>query len=194
MIPTREQAQALWDKYNLPERKRIHSSLVCDVALFIAHELKMKNEELRIDMKLLAAGTLLHDLDKAVEKLPGEYHPVCAVRIVKEEGYDEVAELIRFHSVNYIEDPDTSPKTIEEKILFLADKMVKQEIITVDKRFALWLEESDLPEEQKAMLRRVYPLVKKLESEIFIPIGIDPASVVQYVQTQPFSTFKEAKV
>jgi putative nucleotidyltransferase with HDIG domain len=185
MIPTREQAQALWDKYTLPEKKRIHSSLVCDVSLFIARELRIKNEELRIDMELLEVGALLHDLDKAVEKLPGEYHPVCAARVLQEEGYDEVAELIRFHSVNYIEDPATAPKTLEEKILFLADKMVKQEIITVDKRFALWLEEFDLPEEQKAMLRRVYPLVKKLESELFIPIGIDPASVVQYVQTQP---------
>jgi len=32
MIPTRGEAQALWDKYDLPEKKRHHVQLVCDVA------------------------------------------------------------------------------------------------------------------------------------------------------------------
>lgn len=182
MIPTREQALLLWDKYHLPEKKRIHVDLVTKVALFLADQLERHDKSIHIETKLLEVGALLHDIDKAIEKLPGEYHPTTGVRILQEEHMEEVAGLIRYHSVQYIENEETKPKTWEEKILFLADKMVKLEVITVDKRFALWLDETDLPEEQKIMLRRIYPLVKSLERDIFTIIGINPSDVVQYIR------------
>ncbi|MCX8008627.1 MAG: HD domain-containing protein [Patescibacteria group bacterium] len=167
MIPTEEQAKVLWDKYNLPEKKRIHSQKVADQAVLMARQIIKKNPSMFINIPLLSAGCLLHDIDKNIPKLAGEHHPDAGVRVLQHEGMGEVAELIRFHSVQYIEDPETVPKTLEEKLLFLADKMVKQEVIGVDKRFALWLSEEDLPEEQKKMLQRVYPKVKALEQEIY---------------------------
>lgn len=179
MIPTSDQAKKLWDIYNLPERKRIHVQLVCDVALFLSTKLMVSNSHVVINTPLLEVGALLHDIDKAIPRLPGEFHPQTGVRVLKEQGYDEVAELIKYHSVQYIEDSETAPKTLEEKLLFLADKMVKQEVITVDKRFDLWFAEDDLPESQKEMLRRVYPKVKLLEKEIFDTIGIKPQDVGQ---------------
>jgi HD superfamily phosphodiesterase len=181
MIPTETQAKALWDKYQLPEKKRVHMTWVCKVAMFLAHTLRVKNEELRVNDNLLLAGCLLHDLDKNISRLPGEMHPDTAVRILREERMEEIAELIKYHTVQCIEDDKTAPKTWEEKILFLSDKMVKEEVITVDKRFDLWLAEENLPEDQKDMLRRVYPKVKALEKEIFSLVGIKPSSVVEYV-------------
>lgn len=181
MIPTPEQAKKLWDTYHLPERKRIHVQLVCDVSLLLSKKLMDVNPHDVIDIALLEVGALLHDIDKAIPRLPGESHPQTGVRVLKEEGYDEVAELIKYHSVQYIEQSETAPKTLEEKLLFLSDKMVKQEIITVDKRFELWFAEDDLPESQKDMLRRVYPKVKLLEKEIFDTIGIKPQDVGQLV-------------
>lgn len=181
MIPTETQTKALWDKYSLPEKKRVHMTWVAKVAMFLAHQLRMKNEEVRINEALLFAGCLLHDLDKNIPRKAGEMHPATAVRILREEGMEEVAELIKNHSVQCIEDSKTAPKTWEEKLLFLSDKMVKQEVLTVDTRFALWLAEDDLPEEQKDMLRRVFPKVKTLEREIFFLVGINCDEVVQYL-------------
>lgn len=180
MIPTQQQCYALWEKYQLPEKKRIHVSLVRDTALFLKS--KLVNEE--INGVLLEAGCLLHDIDKAIPRLPGEFHPQTGVRVLKEEGMEEIANLIQYHSVQYIEDLKTAPKTWEEKLLFLSDKMVKQEIITVDQRFNLWYAETDLPEAQKDMLRRVYPYVKLLEKEIFDKIGVLPEDVAQLVASQ----------
>jgi uncharacterized protein len=179
MIPTVEQAKQLWDKYHLPDRKRIHVQLVANVALFLSSKLTALDSSILINNQLLEVGALLHDIDKAIVRLPGETHPQTGVRVLLEEGFKEVAELIKFHSVQFIDDPGTEPKTWEEKLLFLSDKMVKQEIITVDKRFSLWLDETDLPEEQKDMLRRVYPNVKRLEQDIFDKIGIKPEDVAQ---------------
>jgi putative nucleotidyltransferase with HDIG domain len=180
MIPTQQQSYQLWDKYHLPDKKRIHVQLVTDTALFLAGELQ-KKQRIQINLALLEAGCLLHDIDKAIPRLANEHHPETGVRVLREEGMDDIASLIQFHSVQYIEDLATAPKTWEEKLLFLSDKMVKQEVITVDKRFELWYAETDLPEEQKIMLHRVYPIVKALEKEIFDLIGIFPEDVAQLV-------------
>lgn len=174
MIPTEDQAKQLWEKYQLPEGKRRHVALVAKVAKFLAEQLRTKNYELKTN--LLIAAALLHDIDKNIPKLPGEEHPDTGVRILREEGMEEVAELVKTHSLHSILDPAISPKTWEEKLLYLSDKMVKQEIITVDERFRLWRNEP-LPKEAYAILDACHPKVKALEKELFSLIGIEPKDV-----------------
>ncbi len=175
MIPTANEAKALWDKYQLPGYKQQHVELVGQVAVFLAR--KLSNAlQVPINEKLILAGALLHDIDKNIPKLPGEAHPDAGVRILREEGMDEVAKLVKTHPLHAVLDPDIAPKTWEEKVLFLADKMVKLDIITVDKRFALWRKEQ-MPEETQHVLEAAYPHVKKLEKEIFDRIGIRPEQV-----------------
>lgn len=184
MIPTIQQAKTLWETYHLPEKKRIHVQFVSDVSVFLAKRLMEHDASIVIHIPLLMAASLLHDIDKAVEKLPHEKHPESAVRLLKQEHMEEVAEVVQYHSVHFIANPQTSPKTWEEQCLFLADKMVKYEVITVDERFLLWLSEDDLPEIEKQMLRNVYPLVKTLEQKIFSKIGIQPQDVAQLLRSE----------
>lgn len=176
MIPTHEQIKKLWDKYEFPEQKRLHVSLVARVAMWMAKKLEVCGSWFVVNKDLLEAGALLHDIDKKIPRLPGERHPQTGVRILNLEGFDEVSELIKNHSVQNILDVEKKPNSWEEKILFLADKMVKYEIITVDKRFKLW-EAEDLPKEQMEMLVRAYPKVKELEREIFGFLRVDPVDV-----------------
>lgn len=168
MIPTEEQAKALWEKYGLPEKKRVHVTLVANVARFLASKI---NEP--INLSLLIAGALLHDIDKAAQIRPGERHPDAAVRILKEEGTPEVADLVKTHPLHAILDPSIAPKSWEEKLLYLSDKMVKFEIITVDERFKLWNDEHLPPDAQK-ILDEAYPKVKELENKIFSLIHMRP--------------------
>ncbi|MBI3577361.1 HD domain-containing protein [Candidatus Gottesmanbacteria bacterium] len=175
MIPTEEQVDALWDKYRLPEPKRRHMALVAKVARFLGRRIAEKTHEF-VHLPLLTAAALLHDIDKAVPKLPGEHHPDTAVRILREEGMDEVAELVRTHPLHAILDPSLMPKTWEQKILYLADKMVKYDIVSVDERFALWRAEQ-LPLDAKNILDRSYPKVKLLEKEVFSLLGITARDV-----------------
>lgn len=178
MIPTEDQAKQLWDKYELPEGKRRHVGLVAKVAKYLATKLKAQNSKLKINEKLLIAAALLHDIDKNVPKLLGEQHPDAVVRILREEGMGEVAELVKTHPLHAILDPRISPKTWEEKLLFLADKMVKYEIMTVDKRFKLWNDEH-LPSSGQTVLDRAYPKVKELEGKIFGMVRISPKNLAQ---------------
>jgi uncharacterized protein len=169
MIPNDEQCRKLWDKYRVPEDKRRHLELVGKVADTIGCKLLVVG--CRLDAPLLKAAGLLHDIDKAEKQKTGEQHPDGAVRILKEAGFPEVADLVKNHALHMILDLQTKPATIEEKVLFLADKMVKYEIIGVDRRFQLWYDEK-LPAEAMAVLDASYPIVKELENEIFNLAGI----------------------
>ena len=159
MIPTEDQIKVLWDKYELSEQKRVHVKLVARVAMYFA-------SKIHVDKKLLFAAALLHDIDKNIPKLPGERHPDTGVRILREEDMDEVADLVKTHPLHSILEPHISPKTMEEKILYLSDKMVKFDMVGVDGRFALWRAEN-MPIEAVSILDKTYPKVKELEQEIF---------------------------
>lgn len=170
MIPTRAQAFLLWDKFSLPESKKTHVLLVERVALFLAGRVT-KARGVSINTSLLSASALLHDIDKAIPKAKDEHHPDTGVRVLKEEGFSEVADVIRTHSLSSILDQNISPKTWEEKLLYLADKMVKYEILDVDRRFDLWRAEK-LPKEAVDELERAYPKVKSLEHDICELVGV----------------------
>jgi predicted hydrolase (HD superfamily) len=176
MIPTEKQAKALWEKYLVPQYKRRHMTLVARVARFFADRLMINNPQLIINNELLRAAALTHDIDKNIPRAPGERHPDTAVRILRDEGMEEVAALVATHPLHAILDPTLAPSTWEEKLLFLADKMVKQEILTVDKRFELWRNEG-LPAEAQTLINESYPKVKELEREVLDIIGITPAEV-----------------
>jgi putative nucleotidyltransferase with HDIG domain len=167
MIPNEDQVNALWEKYHLPDKKRIHVALVGRVAMYFA-------SKFQVDKKLLLAAALLHDIDKSV----GGKHPERAVAILQKEGMSEVAEIVKTHALHLILDPKKSPKTWEQKLLYLADKMVKYDIVGVDKRFVLWNEEN-LPPKEQEILNACYPKVKKLEQEVFKLAQILPDDILK---------------
>lgn len=175
MIPDEHVILSLWDTYDLPDIKRNHSRLVARVAMFLATQVCEKLA-VPIDTTLLYAGAMLHDIDKNIQKAKGEHHPDTGVRILRERGFREVADLIKTHSLPSILDQTIAPRTWEEKLLYLSDKMVKHEVITVDERFRLWKKE-ELSREAKDLLDKTYPNVKKLETDVFTYIGIKPQDV-----------------
>lgn len=176
MIPTRSQCLALWDKYNLPSAKRIHVEEVAKLAKYFANKLNVENLKFKVNLELVEAAALLHDIDKNVTKRPGERHPDTAVRILKEMRFNEVADVVSKHSLHTILNPSLAPQTWEEKIVYLADKMTKFEVIGVVHRFKLWYKES-LPSDAVAELDAALPKVKALEQEIYQAAGITFANI-----------------
>lgn len=187
MIPSYDQIQTLWNTYNLPQNKQKHCRCVAQTAVWFARQLVKQNPKLSIDIRLLEAAALVHDIDKMAQKKSYEHHPDAAVRILRESGYDEVADLVRTHPLHAILDQRMTPKTWEQKLLYLADKMVKQTIITVDERFALWRKE-DLPEQALMVMNAAYPKVKTLEKEICTAVHVLPRDVAGLANKEETST------
>lgn len=190
MIPTHNQIMALWETHSLPQYKQNHCTLVSRAAVWFARELMKKNAVRNIDIPLLEAAALLHDIDKMAQKLPNEHHPDAGVRILMDVGFLEVARIVRTHPLHAILDQNISPRTWEERLLYLADKMTKHMIITVDERFALWRAEA-LPPEAVRVLDESYPKVKALEKEVCGYIGVEPGEVAMLVNTTKTGTMGE---
>ncbi len=178
MIPTVNQARALWKTYDLPERKQTHCLLVAEVALWLAKHIE-QNTHIPLSKDALYSAGLLHDIDKNIVKCPGETHPDAGVRILQKLGMEEIASLVRSHPLHAILDESISPKTLEEKILYLADKMTKYEVISVDERFRLWRKE-ELSQHEQAVLDASYPKAKQLEAEICSLLQMDIEKMIKY--------------
>jgi len=171
------EAIALWKKFRLPKNKRQHSLHVAKLAVFFASKLQEK-KQIATQTKLLLAAALLHDIDKNIPQREGERHPDTGVRILTEIGMNEVAQVVRTHPLHAICDNQIAPKTWEEKILFLSDKMVKYDIISVDERFSLWKKER-WTKKELSMLENSYPKVKELEQFVCGALGLTPTEVIQ---------------
>jgi HD superfamily phosphodiesterase len=147
----------------------------------IAKKCIMYNAQCTINTKLLSASALLHDIDKNIEKFPEEHHPDAGVRILQAEGMDEVAEVIRTHPLHMILNETFGPTTIEQQILFIADKMTKYECIGVDTRFEMWRKE-DMDEQSQAVLDKSYPKVIALRDELLKKAGMSEEELVKLMK------------
>lgn len=170
MIPSYEECLNLLSKYSFPKEKIKHVRLVAGIAKYFAQKITEKRPGVIINSRLLEAASLLHDIDKNIPKREGEKHPMTGARILTSEGCGEVSEVVLKHDIESFLDTKRSPKTWEEKILVLADKMAKNEIVTVGERYKLWYEENIA--EQNKILDETYPFMKKLETFVFGIIGM----------------------
>ncbi len=187
MVPTDRQIKELWDVYHVPAYKQNHSFSVARLCIWFATRLMQADPSQSIDIRLLQAAALTHDVDAMAPKNEGERHPDAAVRILREHGFDEVADLVRTHPLHAILDQKIAPKTLEQKLLYLSDKMVTQSILTVDERFALWRGEN-LPASAMRELDAAYPKVKALEKEICALVSAVPEDVAQLAKGTEMST------
>jgi uncharacterized protein len=190
MIPSFEKCLELWDTYHLPKEKRVHVQVVAFVCHFFANHFNQKG--IYIHTPRIIASALLHDLDKGAEKFPRERHPDAGIRILKALGMKDIAINVKTHSLHTILQKDINTYTWEQKILFLSDKMVKQTIVGVDKRFALWLAEP-LSSQVKDQIRSAYPKVKILEKEICAVIGIHPKNIISEINAYNTLSFRLIK-
>ncbi len=131
MIPSEGEALALHKKYGSRSTTVEHCRTVAGVTQVIADELERQGKPL--DMRALLAGALLHDIGRA--RIQTIWHGLEGAQILERESVDrKVVEIVRKHvgagisseeaktlglpSLDYI------PRTLEERIVCFADKMV----------------------------------------------------------------------
>jgi len=133
---------------------------------------------IKLDSSRLDAATLLHDIDKNVPKLQGEQHPDACIRIVRAHSYDELVDLIRSHPLHSVLDSTICPKTVEEIILYVADKITKYEPIGLEARFALWRREPMVPKERDILSRSYLP-ARQLAHSLWKRLGVSEKDVLE---------------
>jgi uncharacterized protein len=144
ILPSRDIAFELLKQTKVPYHVRKHSIKVAEKALEIVESIK--NVELNKD--LVEIGALLHDIGRS--KTHGFNHALIGGKLLKERGYpNELARICETHILGGLDKVDAKsvglpekdylPKTLEEKIICLADKMMAgTKEVTIEERFHKW--------------------------------------------------------
>lgn len=157
-----------WLQSNQPSSNLlVHVQLVAACAYQMALWLIRNNVE--VNPILAHRGGLLHDLAKLWPNKQMD-HGMAASRWLMEKGQVELAEIASRHMLFEILNEARSPRTWEEKLVYLADKMVeKNTIVSLDERIAGLRTRYTMDPE---LLERAYPRLLGLQQEVCVAAGI----------------------
>lgn len=133
-----------------------HVIAVSNVAKKVYDNLAKKG--IKINKLLVIAGALLHDIGRGKE-----HHTDTGYKLVKSLGYPEVAMLVKRHSLAHIDQEDYIPKTVEEKIVFYADKrVIGNKVVSIEERII------DIKKRYNIPIEKEMEFTKKIEKELMI--------------------------
>ena len=156
ITPTKEECIRILKENNVPANIIAHSQKVCEVAMKVCDALEKRS--INANRSLTEAASLLHDIAKVKE---GD-HVVNGSEIIKSLGFPEVARIISKHGLAHLDEEECRPKSVEEKIVFYADKRVNHDqIVSVEKRFEYIRERYKSPNVDKE-----YKFTKEIEKEL----------------------------
>lgn len=155
-LPSRAEIEALYEKYRTPRHVVEH----CEAVEAVAEQLGafLREHGVSVEIELVKAAAALHDLVRVVdfkifepekfrypastpdadfmahlrERYKGYHHADAGAMILDEEGFPEIADIVRKHKYRQIIEGFS---TLEEKIVYYADKRVNHaEIVPLQKR------------------------------------------------------------
>ena len=157
MIPNREECLGLMNQFGMLSHIIDHSVEVAKIALFLSAELNRRGQ--RIDLSLVEAAALLHDLTKTECLKTKEDHAQTGSHRLREMGYERVGEVVAEHiRVSKSNNPSW---VSEEEVVNYADKRVQHDrIVSLKERF------SDL-KDRYGKGRTGFELLEQLEKSTF---------------------------
>lgn len=131
-VPDRSTARRLLDEAGLPDGIRVHSEGVARVARAAAG--LVAEAAIPVDVPLVEAAALLHDIDKVEIRRDGGEHGIVGARRLEEMGYPELAMPVASHPITALLDDDRFPIGWPSVLVAVADRHVAQDFVTVDER------------------------------------------------------------
>jgi len=170
MIPSKAECLRLLEKYKVPEHIKEHILQVTRIAIFLGERISKKGQS--INLPLLEAASLLHDLDKHLTFEEVQNHGHITAKTLKELDYEELVPLIIRHRMTAINSPGLD--TLEEKILYYADMRVNHDRIVSLRERIDYIKERYGTRSPEAMQKicSAEPLVLKIEKEILKKAGV----------------------
>ena len=174
IIPTREECMRLMEQYGMLEHIVHHSLEVARVALFLSLELNKKGQ--KIDLGLVEAASLLHDLAKTECLTTKEDHARAGCQLLKRMGYKRVGEVVAQHI--WLEKEEDPSAVSEEEIVNYADKRVMHDrIVPLEERFDDLIKRYGKHPNARNTLEQLQKEICSIENKIFIILQIDPKTL-----------------
>ena len=151
-----------------------HSLEVTRVALFLTAELNKKGQN--IDLHLVEAASLLHDISKTACLRTSEDHTQAGYRLLQEIGYEKVGKVVAQHVwLTGERDPAT---VSEEEVVNYADKRVRHnQIVSLGERFQDLKDRYGKSERSVRYLEELERMIFGIENKIFLILRINPDDI-----------------
>jgi hypothetical protein len=159
-----------------------HSYRVCQLACFLGRALNQC--EARLDLKLLLAASLLHDITKTRSLRTKESHADTAEGLLVNLGYPEVGEIVGCHVE--LGKARNAPRLAEVHIVNYSDRRVLHDrVVSIDERFAYLLERYGHIPEARQRMGEMKETAFWLEGSIFSTLGLAPDRVKLFNSLPP---------
>jgi len=170
-IPTRKECLRLMGEYRMLENIISHSLAVARLALFLSVELNKKGQS--IDLRLVEAASLLHDLTKTECLKTKEDHALTGSQLLKRIGYERVGEIVARHI--WLGKEGDASYVCEEEIVNYADKRVMHDrIVSLGERFRDLKERYGKHGRAEDYLEHLQKEIYGIENKIFFILQTDP--------------------
>jgi uncharacterized protein len=176
-IPSREECLALMEDQGMLPNIRSHSLQVARVARVLAVHLPASSPPL--DLALLEAGALLHDIAKTECLTTKKKHTEIGAAFLESLGYPEVAEIVAQH-VNLNHGHSRPDRITEVELVHYADKRVLHEaIVDLPTRFRYLHERYGRTLDDQRRITALLENSLKQEEKIFRFLPFPPADISQ---------------
>ena len=185
IVPTRDECLRLMDRYGMLENIFNHSLTVTKVALFLSRELNKKGQG--IDLAVVEAAALLHDLAKTECLESKEDHAQQGFRLLKDLGYERIAAVVAQHIE--VSSGGDSASVSEEEVVNYADKRVRHDrIVSLKERFSDLKDRYGRVKSALEQMDRMEKATYAIEDKIFSVLGSDPKDL-QRLQNERVDEF-----
>jgi len=174
MIPDRDECRRLMERYGMLDNIIAHSLMVSRVSLLISEGLNQRGQS--IDLHLVEAGALLHDIAKTACLRTKEDHTRAGYCLLKEMGYERVGKIVAQHV--WLDEEGDPLSVSEEEVVNYADKRVRHdEIVSLEERFKDLRHRYGRDERSVAYLDRMERAITGVETKIFLILKADPSDL-----------------
>ncbi len=175
-IPAREECLRLMREHGVLKNIVDHSIQVARVAIYLGKELNKRGQS--IDLGLVEAASLLHDLTKTKSFGTKEDHAWTGSQILKEMGYEEVGEVVAQHV--WLSHPIDPSYVSEEELVNYADKRVMHDrIVSLEERFKDLRERYGKDQKSIDYLGRMEESIREIERKIFLILEKVPEDLLK---------------
>jgi len=170
-------AESYYARYAYPDWLRAHSRLVGTIGAFLAAARAEAGD--RVDIEAVTLAAYLHDIGRSplVKGDPREHNELSAL-ILAAEGLPRCVEPARRHAIYTVLDPATAPRTLEEKLVYIADRRGGMQILSLEDRAR---ETGDRHPRFASEIERAIPIALGIEREVFAGLPFAPADLASRV-------------
>jgi hypothetical protein len=163
-------AESFFKRYRYPDWLEMHSTVVGAIAEALVGA--RRRGASKIDAEAVVLAAYLHDIGRS-PLLAGDPrdHNILSGLVLAAEGLDVCVELAKRHAIYTVLDTDLAPRTIDEKLVYVADRRGGQSVESLEERA---MDTAKRNPKYAAEIVRAIPLAKAIEQETFADVSFGP--------------------